>query len=83
MATFILGMCAGALCTISFVPQVIKIIKTRNTRDLSLLTFSVFALGVFLWFVYGLIIKQVPVIFTNAVMFVLALIIVGMKLKHG
>lgn len=78
----IIGGCAGILCTLSFLPQVIKIFRSKNTRDISLSTFSIFSIGVFLWFIYGLLIKDIPIIMTNIAIFILALSIVFMKLKY-
>lgn len=82
MDSFVVGIVAGALCTMSFVPQVIKIVQTKNTRDLSLLTFSVFAAGVALWCVYGLIIKEIPIVAANFVTLLLIMYILGMKIKY-
>ncbi|MCK4948411.1 MAG: SemiSWEET transporter [Candidatus Aureabacteria bacterium] len=82
MTPLIIGLCAGSLCVISFLPQVIKIFRTKNTRDLSLITFSLFSLGVFLWLIYGILIKSLPVILTNAAMAVLTLLIVVMKVRY-
>jgi len=78
----IIGAVAGILCTASFLPQVIKIYRTKGVKDISLLTFCVFTTGVFLWFIYGLLIKDMPVIITNALIFILALMIVGMKIRY-
>lgn len=83
MKALIIGILAGTLTTIAFIPQVVRVIKTKHTKDLSLTTFSVFAVGVFLWFIYGLLVKEIPVIFANAVTLFLAVLIVIMKLKHG
>ncbi len=83
MQSFIIGIIAGTLCTISFIPQIVKIIKTRQAKDLSLLTFSIFALGVFLWFIYGIMIKEIPVILANGITLVLVAIVVAAKLKYG
>lgn len=79
---FIIGILAGILCTISFVPQVARIIKTKKTTDLSLIAFSVLFLGVFLWLVYGILIKALPVILANAATLTLVFIIVIMKVKY-
>jgi len=83
MKSLIIGLIAGILCTFSFIPQVVKIIKTKHTKDLSLITFSALSLGVFLWLIYGLMIKEFPVIAANAVTLILSLTIVMMKIKHG
>src|SRR5436190_1833922 len=62
----ILGYTA-ALCTaLSFVPQVYKIIRTRNTEGISLIMYALCVTGVFLWLIYGILIWSFPVIFANA-----------------
>lgn len=83
MLSSIIGIIAGILCAVSFLPQVLIILKTKNTKDLSLTTFSMLSLGVFLWLIYGILIKDIPIIAANAVVFSLSLIIVGMKIKYG
>ncbi len=79
---FVIGLLAGVLCTISFFPQVVKIFKTKRTQDLSLLTFSIFSLGVFLWLIYGFLRQEIPIILTNAAIFLRALLIILMKVKY-
>jgi len=79
----IIGITAALLCTISFLPQVIKVIKTKKTRDLSLLTLSAFSLGVFLWFIYGFLIGKIPVILANGVTLLLVLLILISKIRYG
>jgi len=78
----ITGLLAGTLTTISFLPQVIRVWKTHSTKDLSLVMFLLFAAGVLMWFIYGLMIHQLPVIIPNAVTLVLALIILGFKIVY-
>ena len=80
---FIIGLVAGLLCTVSFLPQVIKAFKTRRTKDLSLATFSILSAGLFLWIIYGILISQIPIILTNIMILVLSLLILAMKLKYG
>lgn len=79
--TTALGLVAGFLTTIAFVPQVWKIWKTRSAKDVSLPTFLAFALGVALWMAYGIVKQEPPIILWNAVTLVLAAAIVAMKLK--
>ncbi|MBC8285036.1 MAG: SemiSWEET transporter [Nitrospinae bacterium] len=79
--TTMLGYFAGFLTTISFLPQVVKIWKSRSTSDLSLGMFSVFSVGVMCWLVYGFLLQEVPMIFWNAVTLILVLAILFMKLK--
>lgn len=78
----LIGLLGGALTTISFLPQVIKTWREKETKDLSLGMYSVFCLGVFVWLVYGLMTNQLPVILTNVVTLVLASIILFFKIKY-
>ena len=80
---FIIGLLAGLLCTVSFLPQVIKAFKSRRTKDLSLATFSILSAGLFLWIIYGILISEIPIILTNVMILVLSLLILGLKLKYG
>ncbi len=82
MKSFIIGIIAGTLCTISFLPQVIKIFKAKRAEDLSLVTFSIFSLGVSLWLVYGILIGELPIILANAATLILVLLIVIMKIRY-
>jgi len=82
MPVEIIGGLAGILCTISFLPQVIKMFRSKNTRDISLLMFVILSVGVFLWLVYGILRKDMPVVISNAAIFILALSIVLMKLRY-
>lgn len=81
MTVQILGMVAGLLTTIAFLPQVIKTWKMRSAKDLSLVTFSLFFIGVALWLTYGLMRADLPIILTNAFTLVLAGVLLFFKLK--
>lgn len=77
-----LGFIAGTLTTLSFVPQVHKLWRTRQCEDLSwgmLLTFSA---GVLCWLVYGLRLRAAPIILANAVTLALLLAIIFMKARY-
>lgn len=78
----IVGYIAGALTTLSFVPQVIKAWKMRETRDLSLAMLVLFAIGVILWTVYGLWLSSLPIIVANIVTFVLILVLLFLKFRY-
>lgn len=78
-----IGMVAALLTTCSFLPQAIKVIRTRQTKDLSLAMYVAFTAGVGLWLIYGLLLGQWPVILANAITLVLAAIILTMKIRHG
>jgi MtN3 and saliva related transmembrane protein len=79
--TQLLGLTAGLLTTIAFLPQVIKTWKMRSAKDLSLSTFSLFFVGVALWLVYGLMSHDLPIILTNLFTLILAGILLFFKLK--
>ena len=77
----LVGYLAGLLTTLAFVPQALHIWRTRSARDISLHTFSAFTVGVFLWLVYGILKAEWPIVIWNGVTFVLAGLILGMKLR--
>ncbi len=78
----IIGLAAAACTTIAFVPQVIKIWKSKSAKDLSLGMFLIFFIGVCLWFTYGLIIGDWPIIIANAATGILAGTILYFKWKY-
>ena len=79
----LLGFVAGVLTTAAFVPQVLKIWKTRSARDISLAMYTVFTTGVVLWLVYGVALGSVPIIVANVFTLALALAVLLMKLRYG
>ena len=78
-----LGLIAGTLTTIAFVPQVIKTWRTRSGRDISLGMFLLFSAGVALWLAYGIAIASRPVIIANALTLMLAMTVLGLKLYYA
>ena len=83
MDTIILtGYIAGALTTLSFVPQVLRAWKLKETRDLSLAMLVLFAAGILLWTLYGIWIGSLPVIAANVMTFVLLVILLWLKLRY-
>ena len=78
----IIGFVAAVLTTVAFIPQVLKAVKTKSTKDISLGMYVIFCSGVFLWFVYGMLILSWPVIIANILAFSLALIILSYKIKY-
>jgi MtN3 and saliva related transmembrane protein len=76
-----IGLAAGFLTTIAFLPQVIKTWKSGSAKDLSLGMFSFFCLGVLLWLVYGILTRDVPVIAANMATLILASTILYFKLR--
>jgi len=75
---------AAALCTTSaYVPQVIRVWRTRSTKDISLRMFLVLVTGISLWLVYGLWRGEIPLIVANGITLMLASTILYFKIKHG
>lgn len=81
-AATLLGLMAGVLTTVSFVPQVVKTWRTRSARDISGGMLALFGAGVLLWIVYGVSLRDAPIIIANVVTLALALVIVGLKLRY-
>lgn len=79
----LIGLAAGTCTTLSFLPQLIKTIRIKETKDLSLSMYIVLATGMLLWTIYGIMISAFPVVLANAVSLVFALIILGLKLRYG
>lgn len=80
--TFV-GLLAGFCTTVSFLPQVIKTIRTRHTADISLGMFLLFTLGCCLWLFYGVLMRDVAIILPNAVTIALSAIILSCKMRYG
>jgi MtN3 and saliva related transmembrane protein len=78
-----LGYIAGTLTSISMLPQAIKSYRIKETKDLSLPMIAILFMGLFLWLVYGLIITDGPLIFTNTISSTLAGSVLLMKLRYG
>lgn len=79
----LLGMIAGILTTVAFVPQVWRVWKTRSTRDISLGMYLVFTTGVGFWLIYGLVLGAWPIIVANSVTLILTGTVLVLKLRHG
>ncbi|MBM5786551.1 MAG: hypothetical protein FJ373_01790 [Pelagibacterales bacterium] len=79
----LIGFFSGFCTTIAFLPQVIKAYKTRSTKDVSLLMFLVFTIGVAGWLIYGVLLMNVPIIIANIVTLFLAFLILVAKIRFG
>ncbi|MBV5306572.1 MAG: SemiSWEET family sugar transporter [Desulfobulbaceae bacterium] len=79
----IIGLIAATCTTCSFLPQVIKILQSKRTNDVSLLMYAILTTGLFLWLIYGLILKDIPLIVANSVSLALSLCVLVLKIKHG
>jgi len=81
--TEILGYIAASFTTFCFIPQAWNVIKTRDTKSISLTMYSMFTCGVVLWTVYSYIIASKPMLIANIITFVLAIIILISKIRFG
>jgi MtN3 and saliva related transmembrane protein len=79
--TDILGTSAALLTSISFIPQVLKILKTRNTSGISLIMYAMFVTGVACWLVWGLMLDQTPVVLANGATLVLSSAVLVLKIR--
>jgi MtN3 and saliva related transmembrane protein len=80
--TLILGLFAAALTTFAYLPQSIKAIRTRHTRDLSLQMIIMLEAGLITWLIYGILIHSIPVIAANTISIVFMTVILYMKIKY-
>lgn len=79
----IIGLVAATLITASQIPQVIQIVKTKSTRDISLWTYLMADTGASLWVVYGVMRGDVVIVLANLTALVLLLFVTVAKLKFG
>jgi MtN3 and saliva related transmembrane protein len=77
-----LGYAAAFCTTAAFVPQLVRVIRLRSARDISLPTFLLFSIGVFLWLIYGIAIWSMPVIASNVVTLAISVGILVLKLRY-
>ena len=78
----IIGFIAAFLTTFAFLPQSIKTIKTKQTKDLSLITLMMIELGLVSWLIYGLMIESLPIIAANTVSILIMTIVIILKVKY-
>ena len=78
-----LGYAAATLTTLSFVPQAVKTIRSKDTRSLSLGMYVAFTVGIAFWLGYGIVLQSWPMIVANVVTLLLATTILGLKLRYG
>ncbi|MBD2124151.1 SemiSWEET transporter [Trichocoleus sp. FACHB-262] len=80
--TTTLGLIAGSLTTIAYLPQLIKTWKSKSADDLSWSMLITLCVGIVLWLVYGSYVHDIPVICANIVTLVLSSIILGLKIRY-
>lgn len=77
------GLVAGTLTSIAAIPQVVKTLKTRHARDISIWQPLLLSFGVGLWMVYGILINDLPLIVANIIPLICNAILTGMKIRYG
>lgn len=78
----VLGFVAAFCTTVSFLPQAVRVIRTRDTFALSLSMYSIFTIGVTLWLAYGLYRQDWAIVTANAITLMLAMIILATKIYN-
>jgi MtN3 and saliva related transmembrane protein len=83
-STEYIGIAAGICTSISLLPQLIKLIKEKNARDLSITYLIILLVGLVLWVWYGIRQEDLPIVITNAFAAALnvAILVVGLKFKN-
>lgn len=77
------GLIAGAIITIGFLPQVIRVFKLKSAHEISLTFTILFLIGIGCWLAYGISLRLTPVILWNSISVILALALLYAKLKYG
>ena len=76
------GLVAGALTSIAAIPQVVKTIRTRHARDISIWQPLLLFFGVALWMIYGMLIHDLPLILANIIPLVCNALLTCLKLRY-
>jgi MtN3 and saliva related transmembrane protein len=77
-----LGITAGVLTTIAYLPQLIKTWQSKSAGDISWTMLIVLCLGIILWLAYGLAIHDLPILLANIVTLLLAGVILVLKIRY-
>lgn len=77
-----IGFIAALLTTTAFVPQFLKVWRTRSTQDISFRMYLMLSAGVLLWLIYGIRLSSLPIVFANGATLALALSILALKIKY-
>ena len=82
MNTTSLGLVAGTLTSIAAIPQLVKTLRTRHARDISIWQPLLLALGVALWLIYGILIHDMPIILANIIPLACNVLLTFLKLRY-
>ena len=78
----ILGYTAGAITSLTFLPQVVKTWKSRSAADISLVMFLIAAINEVLWILYGVLLENTVIILTNSIVLAMSLTMIYFKLRY-
>jgi MtN3 and saliva related transmembrane protein len=81
--TDILGYAAGAITSLTFLPQVLKTWKEKSAKDVSLMMFIIAAINEVMWIIYGALLDNWVIILTNAIVLTMSLIMILLKLRYN
>ncbi|MEI6947793.1 SemiSWEET transporter [Paraflavisolibacter sp. H34] len=79
----VIGMAAGALTSVSMLPQLVKIVKEKEADNVSVVMLVVLLSGLALWTVYGLMREDWPIIVTNSFSFLLNATVLALRIKYS
>lgn len=79
----LIGALAATITSLCWLPQMLKMLRERQTAGVSLIANLAFATGILLWLLYGILIGAWPLIAANLVTFVFTATIIVLKLRYG
>ena len=79
----VIGLLAGLITTLGFVPQVVKGYRSGHMEDVSLIMPAVLMVGMGLWLVYGIFLNDLPIVLWNAVSIALNAVMIFLKLRYN
>ncbi len=77
-----IGFIAAVFTTFAYLPQFIKVLKSRSAKDISMKMYAMMTTGVLLWLIYGIRLRSLPIIVANGVTLALTAAILGLKIRH-
>ena len=79
----LIGIVAGTLTVVAFLPQLHKVYQNKSAKDISWLWMLGFFTGVLLWAVYGVLDSSAPITLANTAMLMLGIVLITLKWKYG
>lgn len=82
-ALTLLGLIAGTITSAGFIPQLLKVLKTKHAGDIALLQPIILSIGICLWFIYGLLQQDIAIILANGFSLICNLILIVLKVRYS